>query len=57
VFVGVKMLIEPWVQVPIWLSLLFILVAIGGAGVTSWRADVRAQRAPAGGLSDAGEPS
>jgi len=44
VFVGVKMLIEPWVVVPIWLSLLFIVVAIGVASVTSWHAELAAER-------------
>jgi tellurite resistance protein TerC len=42
VFVGVKMLIEPWVVVPIWLSLLFITGAIATAGLVSWRAELRA---------------
>jgi tellurite resistance protein TerC len=42
VFVGVKMLIEPWVVVPVWLSLLFIITAIGTAGLVSWRGNVRA---------------
>jgi len=44
VFVGVKMLIEPWVVVPIWLSLLIIVVAIGAAGITSWQAELAAER-------------
>ena len=45
VFVGTKMLIEPWYHIPIWGSLLFILVVIGASGVTSWRAEVREARA------------
>jgi len=52
VFVGIKMLIEPWVVVPIWLSLVFIVGAIGTAGITSWRADQRAQAAPAADLPE-----
>ncbi|NJD65541.1 MAG: TerC family protein [Chloroflexi bacterium] len=43
VFVGSKMLIEPWISVPIWLSLAFITIAIGTAGITSWHAELRAE--------------
>ena len=43
VFVGLKMLAEPWVHVPIWFSLGFILVAILLSGYTSWRAERRAE--------------
>jgi tellurite resistance protein TerC len=43
VFVGLKMLVEPWVHVPIWLSLGFIIVAIGLSGFTSWRAEKNAE--------------
>jgi tellurite resistance protein TerC len=43
VFVGLKMLVEPWVHVPIWLSLGFIIVAIGLSGFTSWRAEKKAE--------------
>lgn len=45
VFVGVKMLIEPWVHVPIWFSLSFIVIAIGVSGYTSWRSEKRAEAA------------
>lgn len=42
VFIGLKMLLEPWFHVPIWASLAFILLAIGSSGLTSWRAELRA---------------
>lgn len=42
VFVGCKMLVEPWYPVPVWASLLFIVSAIGLATLTSWRAGLRA---------------
>jgi len=47
VFVGTKMLIEPWVQVPTWLSLLFIVTAITTSGLVSWRSERRAEAAAA----------
>jgi len=52
VFVGVKMLIEPWLTVPIWLSLLFIVAAIGLASITSWRAELRAEATGVADLHD-----
>jgi tellurite resistance protein TerC len=45
VFVGVKMLIEPWVHVPILVSLGVIVTAIGLSGYTSWRAEQKAEEA------------
>jgi tellurite resistance protein TerC len=30
-FIGAKMLVEPWVHIPVWLSLMVIVVCIGGS--------------------------
>jgi tellurite resistance protein TerC len=58
VFVGIKMLIEPWLAVPIWFSLLFIVGAIGTAAVTSWRAELRAEATGTADLHDTrGKPA
>ena len=54
VFVGVKMLIEPWFAVPIWLSLLFIVAAIGSASISSWRAELAAERTDGPELAERG---
>lgn len=44
VFIGAKMLTHGWVHVPTWLSLVVIVVLIGGAAVFSWLAVARDRR-------------
>jgi tellurite resistance protein TerC len=44
VFIGAKMLAHGWVHVPTWLSLVVIVVLIGGSAAFSWAMVVRDRR-------------
>ena len=50
VFIGTKMLISPFVHLPVWVSLAAIAVVVGGAVAASlWRDRRRPRQAPGAG--------